>query len=211
MLAAILLLCLQASSVEPSKAHDLSSTWTSRGGVLDMRNVTLRTAIAAAYGVEERDVYGPASIDADRYDIVVKAGAVEPHAEMARRLRAVLASRFHLEEHAEDRERPGFALTIGAGGLKLKPVDAGEGPRTNATNGRFEAQRAPMGRIVQSLGRLLEVPIVDATGLTGAFSFTIEWSTDEGALDRALAATAGLRLEKRKVPVASIVVDRVEQ
>ena len=207
MLIALLALLLQSSSVEPSKAADKSSTWTSRNGVLEMKNVTLKTAVAAAYGVEERDVYGPSWIDEDRFDIVVKAGSAVPHAEMVRRLRAVLEDRFKLKAHSEERMKDGFALTGGAG---LKEVEPGDGPRTNATNEQFVAERASMSRIAGSLGRLLDVPIVDATGLRGVYSFTIEWKDRKG-LDAALESVAGLRLEKKIVPVESVVVDRVEK
>ncbi len=199
-------LLLQSNSVAPSKSADQSSTWTSKGGVLEMKNVTLKTAVAAAYGVEERDVAGPEWMDRDRFDIVVKAGSVVPHAEMARLLRGVLEDRFQMKAHTAEKFKDGLALT---GGALLKPVDPGSGPRTNATDGRFTAERASMTRIALSLGRLLEVPIMDLTGLRGEYSLTIEWKDRKG-LDEALAAL-GLKLEKREVPVASVVVDRVER
>jgi uncharacterized protein (TIGR03435 family) len=66
-------------------------------------------------------------------------------------------------------------------------------------------------------------PVIDATGLTGAWDFTVRWSpphllaaaptadpngalTLVGALDRQL----GLKLRLQKTPVAVLVVDHVE-
>jgi uncharacterized protein (TIGR03435 family) len=206
----------QNASIEPSKSAERSSEWTSRDGVLELRNVTLKTAIAAAYGVEERDVYRPPRafyewIDNDRFDIVVKAGKVVPHAELAKMLKSLLAEKFKLETHAEDRELDGFALVTAGEGLKLKPVPPGDGPHTSATNGRLTAERAPLSRIANTLGRLLDVPVVDATGKSGAYNLTLEWGKDDAALDPALERAAGLRLERRKLPVSSVVIDKAER
>ena len=184
------------------------SGWTSRNGVLELRNVTLKTAVAAAYGVDESNVYGADA--SDRFDMTIKAEPGTPHAELANRLQKQLAEKFQIAVRTEQREADGFALTIAPGGLKLKEVAPREGPRTNATNGRFVAERASMARIANSLSRLIDVPIVDATGLSGVFDLTIEWGKEEGALDRALESSAGLRLEKRRVPVTALVVERAK-
>jgi uncharacterized protein (TIGR03435 family) len=205
-------------SVKPSEARDKTSNWSSRYGRLDMHNVTLKTAIATAYDVSERDVYGPPSIETNRFDIEIKAGEIVPSAELMQMLREVLADRFRLTAHAENRLKPGYALVIAEGGLKLKEVNSSDGPRTNASYGRLVAERASPARIAAVLSNLFEVPIMDSTGAKGAYDLTLEWSSverlsadaDAPSLFRALAATAGLKLERRSVPVSSIVVDRVE-
>jgi uncharacterized protein (TIGR03435 family) len=70
--------------------------------------------------------------------------------------------------------------------------------------------------------------VLDSTGLTGVFDFTLEWSADETqkllpqgetaptagsgpSIFSALQDQLGLKLESRKGPVEVLVVDRVER
>jgi len=65
-----------------------------------------------------------------------------------------------------------------------------------------------------SLGR----PVIDKTGLTGFYTFTLYWVPDEGpnpdqgaAILATLQDQAGLKLESRRGPVDYIVVDHAEK
>ena len=61
------------------------------------------------------------------------------------------------------------------------------------------------------------VPVVDETGLKGSYDFSIRYArpdpvgnTDELTLFAALLRELGLRLEKGKGPVETLVVDHIE-
>src|SRR5262249_16990826 len=148
-------------------------------GELNMQNVTLKTAIAAAYAVNERDVYGQDPVDADRFDIAVHGAHDAPNATLMRMLRTVLEDRFKLRVHEEQPERPGCALAAAPGGLKLRELDFPGGPRTNTTYGRIVAESASLARIADVLSHLFDIPVVDDTGLKGRYNLTIEWSASE--------------------------------
>lgn len=72
------------------------------------------------------------------------------------------------------------------------------------------------------IARSVERPVIDRTGLTGGFDFTLEWtpdgplngappdSTDAIPLVTALQVQLGLRLEAARGPVPVIVVEHVE-
>ena len=66
-------------------------------------------------------------------------------------------------------------------------------------------------------GRSIDRPVVDQTGIEGAFDFTLEWSPDQKSEDSgpaiftALEEQLGLRLEARKLPVSILVVDSVSR
>ena len=68
------------------------------------------------------------------------------------------------------------------------------------------------------------MPVVDQTGLTGAYNFNLDWTPAVGAaagassdapavpaLFEAVEAQLGLKLENRKLPLPVIVIDRVDR
>ena len=62
-------------------------------------------------------------------------------------------------------------------------------------------------------------PVVDMTGIKGAYDFTLKWSSDAALADgstspsifTALQEQLGLRLEARKTAFSILVVDRMER
>jgi uncharacterized protein (TIGR03435 family) len=74
-----------------------------------------------------------------------------------------------------------------------------------------------ISRLALKLSVLLRVPVVDQTGVSGSFDFTLRWIPDGAAdptagpsLFTAIQEQLGLRLEARKVPTDMLVVDRAE-
>ena len=83
------------------------------GGRVDLHGITLKLMIMAAYGVQDDLVIGgPAWLDADRFDVVAKAPPDTPDATLYLMLRTLLAERFHLAIHNEDKSLPAYALTV---------------------------------------------------------------------------------------------------
>jgi bla regulator protein blaR1 len=83
-----------------------------------------------------------------------------------------------------------------------------------------------METIAESLGadEYIDRPVVDRTGLTESFDFTVEWNTklqdlsvhpqpDESGLSlfEALREQLGLRLKPENGPVDILVIDHVER
>lgn len=82
-----------------------------------------------------------------------------------------------------------------------------------------------MEHFAETLSRDLNLPVIDRTGLVGAFSLTLRWNPDyadslprdEGLaqlrseMSRAIAQQMGLTLKFRKMPVAILVVDHAEK
>ncbi len=141
----------------------------------------------------------------------------------------LLAERFKLKVHREEKVVPGYALVVAPGGPKMRRVDSPAG-RTSVTQGRITAQSAPVSQIVQSaMGALGNIgPVRDMTGLSGNFEFNLTWTPEDkllGGSDNTSAApderppsifTAlqeqlGLKLEPRKFPIQVVVVDHVER
>jgi uncharacterized protein (TIGR03435 family) len=142
-------------------------------------------------------------------------------------LQNLFAERFHLVLHPETRQMPTYSLVVAKGGAKLHPVD--DGPQsTSGRPGRLEATRITMDKLANLLSRMTGQPVLNETGLTGVFTFTVEWAPDETqhpdgspeavtpaaggpSLFSALQEQLGLKLDGRKAPAEVLVVDRIDR
>jgi len=205
------------------------------------KNHALKTLIAAAYDLNPQAITGgPTWVDSDRYDIVARTpGGVRPTLnEQMSMLRKLLADRFGLTFHREEKEMRVYALTVARGGPKLKestlssdappqgppPLIFVVSPQVIKLPGRY-ATMAEFASILQRSA--LENPVLDRTGLSGRYDFDLEFTPDEtvfgGALGKgtddstkpnlyaAIQQQLGLRLEATKGPVQALVIDHVER
>ena len=79
---------------------------------------------------------------------------------------------------------------------------------------------ATLRDVAFSLSRMLDRPVVDETGLPGAYEFELTWDPNSGSVSRAaddrasmftaLQEQLGLRLDSRKGPVEFLVIDSAE-
>jgi len=205
------------------------------------KNYEIRRLIAAAYNVSPQAILGgPAWMDSEHYDILARTpGAVRPNQdEQMAMLRRLLADRFRLSFHREEKEMHVYALTAARGGAKLKestvsPDAAPQGPPplifvVYPQVVKLPARYATMAEFASVLQRsALESPVVDKTGLAGRYDFDLEFTPDEtlfgGALGNgsgdsvkpglfaAIQQQLGLKLEATKGPVEALVIDHVER
>jgi uncharacterized protein (TIGR03435 family) len=169
-------------------------------------------------------------------------------------LRSLLTERFKLVTHMEDQPADVFALL--ASGPKMKKADPAnhpsckEGPGADGKDPRVEnpllnrlvtCQNMTMAQFATELrtlaGGYVPAPVIDSTGLSGAYDFTLSFSKkgdDIKTLARpgsggdasavasdplggmslydAMQKQIGLKLEKReKVMVPNLVIDQVER
>ncbi len=158
----------------------------------------------------------------DRFDIQAEAanptGTTE--AQLRSMLQGALIDRFQLKFHRQTVERPGFALVIAKNGPRLKPSQAPDvvfdfGGQFKPMPGRpatLTARKYSMARLAQLVANVRQQPVVDKTGLTGDFDFTLDWDEDQGpTIETALQEQLGLKLERQKVPVDLFVIDSAQQ
>ncbi len=93
-------------------------------GMVKYTNVTLKMLIAAAYEVKEFQISGPDWLNGDGFDVQAKIPAGASKEQIPLMLQALLADRFKLAIHREQRSLNVYALVIGKNGPKLKEVDA---------------------------------------------------------------------------------------
>jgi len=172
---------------------------------------------------------GPDWIGPNRYDIQAKAeNPSATHQELIQMLQALLADRFKLKFHRETKEVSGYALVVAKNGPKLRDArnsderpslnirgaaiykfDAVEGKNLNQNT--ITAQKTSMSQLADALTNMPGTgPVVDKTGLTGSYDFTLAWEPGE-SLSTVLQEQLGLRLEAQKVPVEFFVIDSAEK
>ncbi len=154
---------------------------------------------------------GPDWIDADRFDIVAKADAAD--GEVTREqwplmMQTLLEDRFKLKLHTEDKESQVYVLVMAKDATKLqesKPED--ERGAVAGARGAISFKRMPVVGLVNTLSNVLHEPVIDGTGMTGMFNFSVNpmefatpGRTDESFPDLFLRAVEalGFKLEKQK-------------
>jgi bla regulator protein BlaR1 len=169
-----------------------------------------------------------------------------------------MEERFGLKYHHETREVPVYALVIAKGGAKLKESKPGAaapfieerregtaGPASGPLrkrpaigegmsigSGSIQSRGGNLSFLASSLSRILGRTVVDSTGLTGNYDFSLRWTPDGGmrnpggpeqgeasgatldtggpTLFSALQEQLGLKLESQRRPVDVIVVDHLD-
>jgi uncharacterized protein (TIGR03435 family) len=140
-------------------------------------------------------------------------------------LRNALVERFHLKTHDAVKDVPAYALIVAMHGPKLTPGQPDDPTLPNGalrmTKGQITATGISTTRLAQALERELGAPVVDKTGLTSRYTFSLEWKPDgqEDALSAdalgpsiftAVTEQLGLKLLPMKQPVRVLVVDHIE-
>lgn len=191
------------------------------GDGLTMHNVTLRSCISWAYNVQDFQIAGVLSVD--RFDVAAKAGAPVTVSTLRAMLGTLLTDRFKLSFHRETRKLPSLALVVAHGGPKLRSSQEDAPGVLRPNKGSMVAQHASMSEFIGTLAGPLRTPVVDKTGLTGRYDFTVDLSSyfadakpgeqpDMTAIVMsALREQLGLNLESRKEPVEILVIDHVKK
>lgn len=159
----------------------------------------------------------------------------EVRLEKRNAIRVLLAQRFNLKTHVETRNSSVYHLIIAKGGVKMELVPTppapaeGEPPRPLPpadvkTHGsqhglEFVGTNEPLRAIVGALSSMVEAPVLDKTGLTGVYNFTLQFGRDWSARDpdswpsifTAVEEQLGLKLDPVHESVPNLVVDHIDK
>jgi len=160
------------------------------------------------------------------YDIEaeVDPGRTPTKAEFRQMLQSLLADRFQLKVHHEQREMPVYALLLEKDGPKFKhsAPDAKFSGRigVNGRNQTLTLTDATMDEIAEEIHIFTDRPVVDQTGLTGTYDIKFEATPDfrlgtnpdphDISILTALPEQTGLKLQSERDMVDVVVVDHLE-
>jgi uncharacterized protein (TIGR03435 family) len=205
-----------------------------RGGRYEVRTATMVDLIRIAYDMEpDKILGGPSWLDWDRFDVIAKAPQGSSRENLNLMLQNLLADRFKLVVHKDMKPMPTFVLTAGkpkmkqssgSGDTGCKSVPQNPAPGT-APYQVVSCQNVTMTALADMLtrfgrGNYLTDPVVDQTGLSGAWDFELKWTPrnrlaqagpDGIGLLEAVDKQLGLKLEAKKAPMPVLIVDSVNQ
>jgi uncharacterized protein (TIGR03435 family) len=160
----------------------------------------LRDYIVRAYRMKLYQVTGPEWLSSEKFDVNAKLPEGSTPDQIPEMLQALLAERFQLKLHHDQKELPVYALTVGKPPLKLQEsapdatageprkgdaniaisgseagvsVDLGNGSSYTFSNGKFEVKKFTMDMLARQLERYVDRPIVDMTGIKGNYDLSV--------------------------------------
>jgi len=203
-------------------------------------NISLADLITFTFELHLTQVSGlPGWAETEGYEIVAKLpqGGDPSDVQIRTMLKNLMQSRFGLSFHMEKRELSVYTISIGRNGpAGIKMVkNTTNGARVGAQGlGRTTFSGVTMAGFAGQLQlRVLDRPVIDQTGLTDRYDFTLNWRPDEFQFPRATAAQRanavatgadalpdlfsavqeqlGLKLEATKAPADVLVIDKVSK
>jgi len=224
-----------ARSSNPCSAGDLSVSGTlvtlTRAGICDVVRIAYDVknyqvlGVPPTLGSSGQDKPVQMSVQASMaeaskgpiffYDIEARApGATPPtDAQVREMLRTLLADRFHLSLHREDRELSFYALVPAKNGPKLTP--AAEGCKTHSKPDLMTGCGRTLEQMAKMLTARTDRMVLDKTGVTTKFDYEIPINLGDGDLSSTVLSSVleqlKLKLEPRKGPLECLIIDHVER
>jgi len=216
-----------------------------------------------AYNIKTYQLSGSEWINTERYDILARVPAGATKEQVGVMWQKLLAERFGVVLHHESKEFQVEELVIDKGGSKLNetnwdpasPLPPGPpqrdkngglaspgqiamiAPRENGVNVHTIGKAQPISQLTATIGNVLNRPVVDKTGLTGKYDYTIDYALDQAFLPpppppgngtgsgappvstsepapditAAVQQQLGLRLVPSKAMIDVVIVDKAEK
>jgi uncharacterized protein (TIGR03435 family) len=216
--------------VKPSDPNDTGGQHIRMPGRhVMLLDTTVEQFLLIGYGVQVSQLAGePDWAKTERWNVdgVPDVEGEPGFRQLQGMIRKILAERFGLELHHEQREMPVYALTVSRGGPKMvantSDPDGWFDQQNGSANGRHvEAlKNASMADLTEILQFHVDRPVVDQTGLKGRFDFKLQWTVDDTqatapdappGLFTAIQDQIGLKLDRVKAPAEVLVIDKVER
>lgn len=218
----------EVATVKPADPNE-TGNFIVGGHRIVIESQTVNDLISFAYAVHrEQVVDGPAWLGTERFDIDGQAdlpGVANLH-QVQEMLQKLLEDRFDLKLHRDKRNLSIYAIKVTKGGPKLAhSAENAYGLPTQSGHGQGSQQQRKftnnsMSDFALGMQAYLDRPVVDETGLSGRYDFTLKWTPDTSVTSEANAAPGiftavqeqlGLKLEATKGLVDVLVIEHIEK
>jgi uncharacterized protein (TIGR03435 family) len=210
--------------------------FTIRGSHVIAVNTNGNDLVSLAYGLHSKQIVnGPPWLLTARFDIegVPDVEGRPNHDQVKLMIQKLLATRFKLVLHHEQRELAVYAIIIGKNGPKLTKTDRKPSDNTNFSYTNrvvLTVRNATMADFADGMqASFMDRPVVNQTGLTDRYDFLLKWTPDGSqsglgekmpppaddanappGLYTAIQEQLGLKLVSTKAPVDVLVIDHIE-
>lgn len=193
---------------------------------LTMRNIDLSEMVQWAYNLEHYQLQGPNVLEGQRYDVRARAGNRVAVSTLRLMLQDLLATRFALQLHREQKSTSVYELVVAKGGPRLPKDKSDTLPSSypkeslpRVVDGSFVFSNISMTEFAEQLTQLrgIDFPVLDRTGIQGVYDITLKSAArallepDGPSLLTLLQEQLGLKLVSAKDPVEVLVVDHAEK
>jgi uncharacterized protein (TIGR03435 family) len=195
------------------------------GAHVQISGYTLLGLLTGAFRLQRPQVdVSRISLGSDYFDIQATLPPGATPEQVPEMLQVMLAERFKLAYHRESREYQVTVLAVGKGGMKLRRLP--DGTRAPPTFDRLPdgttriTQTSNVSAFFPLMNSFDGLQIVDETGLDGIYTWVrdqtppapgVSYQDAEQDSVKGMIEAAGLKLETRKVPKETIVVDHLEK
>lgn len=198
-----------------------------------VENMTVKMMMSTMFRIPMRQISGgPDWFGTATFNVEAKSDGTFTHEQLHTMFKNLLADRFGLRFHTETKEAPIYALVLDKSGSRMKAdgnVSDLNIPIVRETPARWVGTKVSMEYLCWFIGQQLRFdprPIVDKTGLTQVYDFTLEFApelppglTKEDLLPELqnmptiteAVRQLGLRLEAQKGPMTEYVIDQVQK
>jgi bla regulator protein BlaR1 len=237
---------LHAQAVETTKTFEVVSIHPERDVTnmsmsltqtsWDTTGAPLKTLLIAAFSLKDFQILSaPSWVSSERYTIharlpeeMSKLPDEERGKQFEPMLQSMLIDRFHLRYHWTTQEFPVYSLVIDRGGPMLPAAAPEDKYSLVVSQDLYEAHAITMTDFADNLGSNLDRIVQDRTGLTGRYTFKLNYppsanadtpfsaapssqTESEGRLFSALKDQLGLKLVTEKRPVRMLVIDDIQR
>jgi uncharacterized protein (TIGR03435 family) len=194
----------------------------------------LKMLVESAFNLQDYQVAGgPNWIDAQWFEINavppessitrnIKVRNAEPTPEQRLMLQSLLRDRFGFKFHMETKDGDVYLLTRGSKPLLLKPPqDPAADPRAivvirpEGIDGEALGTNATTDYLAQRLGRYLQLPVLNETGITGSYDFDLPPDDPENqdivVAVHSVVDRLGLKIKRGRGPIQTLVIDHIDQ
>lgn len=230
----------EVATIKPSKPTPDGKDFDFEGRHLTAVDIDVNDLISLGYGIHARQIIGaPEWFNSELFDIdgIPDVPGEPNEKQMGILFQKLLADRFALKFHREQRELSVFAITVDKGGptmtLSASRADDADDDFNFGRLGNLTVRNMNMTDFAQWMqASVTDRPMIDRTGLKDRYDFKLKWTPDDSQfaqfrssgeavrkrnnpngpppLDVAIRQQIGLRIDAVKAMVDVIVIDHVE-